>query len=69
MGRNFSAPKRSDRDQWKKVQLLWQAGFRFVGSTASYNAVALPDKLSEVEDFLRNNPRHPFRLADPQQSP
>src|SRR5689334_10506341 len=29
MGRSFRVPRRSDAEQWKKVECLWKAGFRF----------------------------------------
>ena len=66
MGRNFSAPKKSDADQWKKVEALWHAGFRFVGSVKNYDAEPMPDNLRDVEEFIRENPTHPFRIAQPQ---
>ena len=64
MGRNFSAPKREDKDQWKKVELLWIAGFRFSGSARNHGGPPLPEKLNEVEWFLQDNPKHPFRIAE-----
>jgi len=62
MGRAFKAPKKSDAEQWEKVETLWSAGFRFwsVGSTA---VEPLPDRLRDVDDFLRRNPDHPARLV------
>jgi hypothetical protein len=63
MGRNFSAPKRTDIEQWKKVELLWLAGFRFSGSGRAEGVPPLPERLSEVEQFLRDNPKHPSRIV------
>jgi hypothetical protein len=62
MGRAFKAPKKSDVEQWRKVEALWLAGFRFwsVGST---EVEPLPDRLRDVEDFVRRNPDHPARLV------
>jgi len=48
LGRTFRAPKRSDARQWKKVETLWQAGFRF----ASHGNGALPETLKEAEQFI-----------------
>ena len=63
MGRSFKAPKTGDDEQWEKVRVLWSAGFRF-GSYRSYlNAEPLPDRLRDVEDFIRRNPDHPFRIT------
>lgn len=51
MGLAFKAPKIQDKAQWKKVELLHKAGIRF-----HPNHQSLPDKLSEVEEFLSNLP-------------
>lgn len=29
MGRAFKAPKKTDAEQWQKVEALWNGGFRF----------------------------------------
>ena len=29
MGRAFKVPKKSDAEQWAKVEALWNAGYRF----------------------------------------
>ena len=62
MGRAFKAPKKTDAEQWKKVEALWRSGFRFwsVGST---EVEPLPERLRDVEDFVRRNPDHPARLV------
>ncbi len=62
MGRAFKAPRKSDAQQWKKVELLWRAGFRFV-QFPSASVERFPDHLREVEDFIRRNPNHPLRLV------
>ena len=62
MGRAFKAPKKSDMEQWQKVEALWQAGFRFWPSWLTH-AEPLPDHLRNVEDFIKRNPRHPDRLV------
>ncbi len=59
MGRSFKAPKRSDLKQWRKVELLWTAGYRFWGRS---KAPPLPARRNAVEAFIRANPRHPNRL-------
>ena len=59
MGRYFRVPKKADTEQWLKVQRLWEAGFRFYGST---DDVPLPERLAEVQDFIRRNPHHKNRL-------
>lgn len=61
MGRYFRAPKKSDIEQWLKVQQLWEAGFRFYGSKDADDA-PLPERLSEVEEFIQRNPNHKSRL-------
>jgi len=62
MGRTFKAPRRSDVEQWRKVEALWNAGFRFHSYRSHPGAEPLPDRLREVEDFIRRNPVHPLRL-------
>jgi hypothetical protein len=62
MGRAFKAPKKADIEQWKKVEALWRAGFRF-WSVWSTEVEPLPERLREVEDFVRRNPEHPARLV------
>ena len=61
MGRAFKVPKRDDAEQWAKVRALWFAGFRFINHTCWRDAEPFPDRLREVEDFIRRNPHHPFR--------
>jgi hypothetical protein len=65
MGRAFKVPKKSDDEQWAKVRALWLAGFRFVNHTRWQEAEAFPERLREVDEFVRRNPRHPFRVAEP----
>ena len=63
MGRAFKVPRKADTEQWVKVRALWVAGFRFFnshGSKGTYDP--FPERLREVEDFVRRNPRHPFRV-------
>lgn len=61
MGRAFKAPKKSDVEQWEKVEALWRAGFRFW--PRSREVEPLPERLREVEDFIRRNPNHPLRMV------
>ncbi len=62
MGRSFKAPRKSESKQWKKVERLWKAGYRFPTNTGWHDVVPYPDKLSDVEQFIADNPCHPFRL-------
>ena len=62
MGRSFKAPAKRDLEQWAKVRALYVAGFRFF-SYRSSDCPPLPDKLSEVDSFIRENPRHPLRIT------
>ena len=62
MGRSFKAPKKADDEQWKKVELIWNAGFRFPTNSYGADAEPLPDRLRDLAAFIKNNPRHPFRL-------
>ena len=62
MGRSFKAPKKSDAEQWEKVRALWSAGFRFWSYRSHPDAEPLPERLREVDDFIRRNPDHPLRV-------
>ena len=64
MGRSFKAPKRTDDEQWKKVEKLWRAGFRFPTNTGWYEVAPYPERLREVDEFISQNPDHPFRVKD-----
>ena len=63
MGRSFKAPRKSAIKQWKKVQLLWEAGYRFP-TNSSAPAAEYPKRLADVETFIRANPKHPCRLRE-----
>ncbi len=67
MGRSFKAPARSDVKQWRKIQTLYAHGFRFF-SYRSHDCEPLPKSLREVDDFVRNNPDHPFKTGTPDPS-
>ena len=62
MGRAFKAPRRGDTDQWRKVEALWRAGFRFLSNAGSYGGAPYPKELRDVEAFIIDNPMHPFRV-------
>jgi hypothetical protein len=62
MGRSFKAPKQSDAEQWQKVQALWSAGFRFWSYRSHPDAEPLPERLRDVDDFIRRNQKHPMRI-------
>lgn len=63
MGRAFKVPKKADGEQWAKVAALWQAGFRFFNSpTLRGTYDPFPERLREVEAFVRRNPDHPLRI-------
>lgn len=71
MGRSFTSPKASDIKQWKKVQGLYAAGFRFIGGGHHGSLplpTSLPTKLSEVERFLQENPRRYLKVATPNEN-
>jgi hypothetical protein len=63
MGRALRAPSSRDLEQWKKVQALHAAGFRF----SSYRRLcpALPARYSQVAALIGDNPVHPLRVAGP----
>jgi hypothetical protein len=62
MGRSFEPPRKSDIEQWQKVELLWSAGFRFSSYRSYPDAEPLPERLQDVGNFILRNPEHPFRL-------
>jgi tRNA(Ile2) C34 agmatinyltransferase TiaS len=63
MGRAFKAPKKTDTEQWRKVERLWSAGFRFHPNTGWRDVEPYPDRLRDVEGFIRQNLKHPFRVS------
>ena len=65
MGRSFKAPNMRDDEQWRKVEALFNAGFRFYSYRSHPGAAKLPERFSEVTAFLRNNRNHPFRVKSP----
>ena len=62
MGRAFKVPRKTDKEQWAKVEVLWRAGYRFINHTGWRDVEPYPDRLRDVEEFVRKNPAHPFRL-------
>ena len=63
MGWSFHAPLKRDREQWKKVQILFAEGFRFYGSGSS-DQEPIPDTHRDVPDFLERNQKHRLRVAE-----
>lgn len=61
MGRAFKPPRKLDEEQWAKVQALYEAGFRFHRYGGNYPP--LPERLREVEEFVRRYPNHPLRVG------
>lgn len=67
MGRQFKAPKQSDKEQWAKVEALISLGMKF---ESGYSG--LPERLNEVTPFLEDlrklianknrNPKKEIRL-------
>jgi len=64
MGRAFKAPRKTETRQWEKVKRLWSAGYRFQPNTRRQDVPAFPNKLRDLENWIRQNPRHPFRLRE-----
>lgn len=74
LSRKFSAPKSSDRMQWRKVQYLVEHGFRFHTAFVQVapgvaRSVDYPRTLREARDFVElmraaANARTPSRRGD-----
>lgn len=62
MGRAFKVPRRSNAEQWAKVEALWMAGFRFINHEGWRVMEPYPTRLRDVDDFVRRNAHHPFRV-------
>jgi len=56
MGRAFRAPKKSEVSQWKKVKILWDAGYRFHSHTS--NRIQYPKTIKEIDAFIKANQRN-----------
>src|SRR5688572_11662476 len=52
MGRSFKAPAMRDVEQWRKVEALFNAGFRFCSYRSYPGAPKLPERLKEVAAFV-----------------
>ncbi len=52
MGHDFHAPKKNDKKQWRKVELLYEHGFTY-HSCGCGGPGYRPAKLSEVADFIK----------------
>lgn len=64
MGRSFKTPSKDDLSEWKKIEKLWNAGFRFWSYRSAPDAEPFPKKLSDVDGFIKRNPDHPFRTGE-----
>lgn len=64
MGRSFKAPRRTETQQWEKVQRLWSAGYRFHTNTRRQHVPAFPNKLHDLDKWIKKYPKHPFRLRE-----
>ncbi|MDK1286283.1 hypothetical protein [Pseudoalteromonas umbrosa] len=62
LGRNFRAPKQSDKNRWQSAMLLWEAGFRYCGS-GYHDDPVLPESKAETIEFIKNNLSHSQRIA------
>jgi hypothetical protein len=51
MGRAFRAPRTNDLDEWRGVELLVQAGFRFF----SYSSGGYPSGIRAIQEFIAAN--------------
>ena len=61
MGRGFKAPRKGEAEQWKKVRKLYEAGYRF-HQNGMRDVPPYPDRLRDVDQFIADNPDHPFRI-------
>ena len=60
MGKTFRAPPSAHVEQWKVIERLFDAGFRFISGRGLH--AELPTRLRDVAQFIRENPTHPLRL-------
>ena len=58
MGRNFRAPRKENKREWKKVELLVQKGFRFFSSGWEERG-SYPKTLGELASFLQKEHNRP----------
>ncbi|WNC68599.1 hypothetical protein RI845_00280 [Thalassotalea nanhaiensis] len=60
-GRHFKAPKKTDSKQWKKIEFLFQHGFKFqkirIGS-GHHDVVNYPDTLEQAREFVVKYKNH-----------
>jgi hypothetical protein len=55
VGRKFKAPRRTNEEQWKKVELLLASGFRFNTIYEKGVAIRYPETLKDAETFVREH--------------
>jgi hypothetical protein len=67
MGRDFKAPRTSELAQWKKVEVLFRAGFKYWSCGCS-GPGERPKYLREVPEFLREHERLDAELAQRQRN-
>lgn len=64
MGGGFKAPRKGEQKQWQKVERLWRAGYRFRANTMRQLIAPYPHHLRDVDEWIAQNPTHPFRLRE-----
>ena len=54
-GRHFKAPKKTDKKQWRKIQFLFEHGFRFqkirIGA-GDIDSIPYPENLEQAKEFV-----------------
>ncbi|WP_159065058.1 hypothetical protein [Thaumasiovibrio subtropicus] len=62
MGRNFRSPKRTAESKWLASKLLWEAGFRYVGS-GGHESETLPETPASARAFIKFTKHHAQKVG------
>lgn len=64
-GRHFKPPKSKDLQQWEKVKLLFENGFRFQHIyDANGEEIPYPETLKETKEFIQRHQNNKHRYRD-----
>ena len=62
MEKNFRSPKKKSVKKWQASKLLWEAGFRYVGS-GNHQSEPLPESPKLVRDFIVSHSTHAQKVC------
>jgi hypothetical protein len=64
LGRDFKAPRRADKNQWRKVELLAKNGITFESCGPGYRPRTLAEAKMDLAEGRRAGRRRPYLYTD-----